>query len=536
MHNGDSSLTKRIDSTVYLAVMLAMLGGAVNAAPEPAQQTPRFDILEYTVSGNTLLERTLIERIVYQHLGEQKGIDDVEKARQALEQAYRDAGYPTVFVDIPEQDVKGGVVRLQVTEGRIERLRITGSRYYSLGKITAEVPSLAAGGIPKMENVQTELEQVNRASPDRSVAPVLRAGKTPGMVEVELKVKDEVPLHGSLEVNNLNTADTTKTRAMGSLRYDNLWQKFHSVSAQYQTAPENTDEVTVIAGTYVMPFIDASSKLAFYAVKSSSDVATVSDLAVIGDGNIYGVRAVFPFAAQADFFHSLTLGADYKDFNESVALQGADTLNTPISYLPFSLRYEAMSRSEAGHSTRFGVGTTFSLRGVGNDQQEFEDKRFLARGNFMHLNADLEHTHTLPRGFSVRGRLEGQLADSPLISNEQYSAGGADSVRGYRESQALGDDGVMGTVEVQTPNLIREGWTWPGDLTALAFLDGASLRVREPLPGQTSSYVLSSAGAGVRFDAWSQLTGSLDLAWPFHANGDIASGEERVHFRLAYEF
>ena len=167
----------------------------------------------------------------------------MEQARQALEQAYRDAGYPTVFVDIPEQDVKGGVVRLQVTEGRIERLRITGSRYYSLGKITSEVPSLAAGGIPKMEQVQTELEQINRASPDRSVAPVLRAGKTPGMVEVELKVKDEVPLHGALEVNNRNTADTTSTRVLGSLRYDNLWQKFHSVSVQYQTAPENTDEV-----------------------------------------------------------------------------------------------------------------------------------------------------------------------------------------------------------------------------------------------------------------------------------------------------
>ncbi|MBI5462533.1 MAG: ShlB/FhaC/HecB family hemolysin secretion/activation protein [Gammaproteobacteria bacterium] len=519
-----------------MAILLAMLGSPVNAAPEPAQQSPHFDILEYTVSGNTLLERTLIERIVYQHLGEQKGIDAVEQARQALEQAYRDAGYPTVFVDIPEQDVQGGVVRLQVTEGRIERLRISGSRYYSLGKITAEVPSLAAGGIPKMENVQAELEQINRASPDRSVAPVLRAGKTPGTVEVELKVKDRVPLHGSLEINNRNTADTTTTRTMGSLRYDNLWQKFHSVSAQYQTAPENTDEVQVFAGTYVMPFLDANSKLAFYAVKSSSDVATVSDLAVIGDGNIYGVRAVFPFAAQADFFHSLTLGADYKDFNESLTLQGSDTLNTPISYLPFSLRYEAMRRSAASHTTRLGVGTTFSLRGVGNDQQEFEDKRFLARNNFMHLNADLEHTQVLSRGFHLRGRIEGQLADSPLISNEQYSAGGADSVRGYRESQALGDDGISGTVELQTANLIREGWTWPGELTALAFVDGASLRVREPLAGQTARYVLSSAGAGLRFDAWSHLTGSLDLAWPFHANGDIEAGEERVHFRLAYEF
>lgn len=527
-------MTKRTHDKVWLLILLGLSGGGAHAAPE-TPTNPGFDVWEYAIEGNSLLERKRIERVVYQHLGEDKNIDDVENARAALGQAYRDAGYPTVFVDIPEQDVKEGVVRLQVTEGRIERLRVTGSRYYSLGKITSEVPSLTAGNIPHMAQVQAELDQLNRASPDRSVAPVLRAGKTPGTVEVELKVQDELPLHGSLEVNNRNSADTTSTRLLGSLHYDNLWQRYHSVSMQYQTAPENTDEVKVLAGTYVMPFIDASSRLAFYAVKSQSDVATVSDLSVIGDGNIYGVRAVFPFPATPDFFHSLTLGADYKDFNESLALQGADTLNTPISYLPFSLRYEAMWRAD-GHSTRLGVGSTLSLRGVGNDQQEFEEKRFLARNNFMHFNASLAHTRELPRGFSVEGRIEGQLADSPLISNEQFAAGGADSVRGYRESQALGDDGVYGSVELQTPSLVREGWKWPDRLIGMAFVDGAKLRVREALPGQEDNFVLSSAGVGLRFTAWSHWDGTLDLAWPFHDSGDIESGEERLHFRVAYEF
>jgi hemolysin activation/secretion protein len=520
---------------VLLVMTLILPAGVVSAAPEPSQATPRFDIWEIAVEGNTLLERGLIERIVYQHLGPQKNIDAVEQARQALEQAYRDAGYPTVFVDIPEQDVKEGVVRLQITEGKIERLRVTGSRFYSLGKITSAVPSLTAGTVPKMAQVQAELEQLNRASPDRSVAPVLRAGKTPGTVEVELKVKDELPLHGSFEVTNRNTADTSSTRTQASLRYDNLWQRYHSISMQYQTAPEAPDEVRVLAGTYVMPFIDATSKLALYAVKSDSDVATVSALSVIGNGTIFGARAVFPFPSQPDFFHSLVLGVDYKDFNESLVLQGADNINTPISYLPWSVRYEGMLRHGA-HSTRFGVGTTFSLRGVGNDQQEFEDKRFLARSNFMHLNVMLAHTHALPQGFSLSGRIEGQLADSPLISNEQFAAGGAESVRGYRESQALGDDGVFGFVELQTPNLIREGWKWPGQLKALMFVDGAKLRVREPLAGQQPDYELSSAGVGLRFDAWSHLTGALDLAWPLQDSGDISAGEERVHFRLAYEF
>lgn len=516
-------------------MLLAMLLWAQGVAAAAAQTAPRFDVWEYAVEGNSLLERQLVERLVYRHLGPGKSIDDVEQARQALEQAYRDAGYPTVFVDIPEQDVRQGVVRLQVTEGRIERLRVTGSRYYSLGKIRAAVPSLAAGSVPKLSQVQAELEQLNRASPDRAVAPVLRAGQTPGTVEVELKVKDALPLHGTLEVNGRNTADTSRSRLLASLRYDNLWQRLHSVSLQYQTAPEEPDEVRVWALTYVMPFLDGSQRLAFYAVKSASDVSTLSDLSVIGDGEIYGVRAVLPFAGTGNFFHSMTLGVDYKDFNESVVLQGADSLATPISYMPFTLRYDVMRRGQAS-GTRFGIGATLSLRGLGNKQQEFEDKRFLARSNFMHLNASLEHTHALPKGFQLLGRLDLQLADSPLISNEQFSAGGADSVRGYYESQALGDDGLSGSLELQSPNLIRAAWKWPAQLTALAFLDGAKLRVREALPEQTDSYVLSSAGAGLRFALWSRLSGSLDLAWPFQDQGVIEAGEQRVHFRLAYEF
>lgn len=107
-------------------------------AAVPADE-PRFDIFEFQVDGNTVLDAEIIERVVYPFLGERRSFQDVEKAQLALQQAYRDRGFGTVTVDLPEQRADTGVIRLQVWEGRIVRTRVTGSRYYSQGYILARV-------------------------------------------------------------------------------------------------------------------------------------------------------------------------------------------------------------------------------------------------------------------------------------------------------------------------------------------------------------------------------------------------------------
>ena len=175
-----------------------------------AQAKPQFDVWEYQIQGNARLDAIDIERAVYAHLGPAKTIDDVEQARAALEKVYRDKGFATVLVDIPEQDVIDGVVFLAVTEGEVERLRVTGSRYFSLGRIKRHVPALAKGEVPYLPEVQRQLADVNRLSPDRTITPVLRPGKTPGKLEVELKVDDQLPLHGEIELNDRFTRDTDR--------------------------------------------------------------------------------------------------------------------------------------------------------------------------------------------------------------------------------------------------------------------------------------------------------------------------------------
>jgi hemolysin activation/secretion protein len=507
---------------------------------EPGSQEPEaaaFDLLELRVKGNNVLESTVIERTVYPFLGPQKTIDTVENARNALEEAYRSKGYQTVVVDIPEQNVENGVVYLQVLEGKVSRLRVKDSRYFSLNKIKAGVPELAEGKVPNLPVMQKQLEELSNQSADRKITPVLRAGETPGTVEVDLKVKDELPLHGKIELNGRNTSSTSRLRLVSSVHYDNLWQRLHSASLMYQVAPENSDEVDVWAGTYVLPIPSTDAKLAFYAVSSSStaQVASAGALSVIGIGEIYGLRLIKPLPGIDSYSHSLTLGADYKNFKEDLNLIGADTIKTPIDYLPFMAQYNASFAGKESEAS-FNLGVNFAIRGLGNDPEEFEQKRFNARPNYAYLTAGAKYSHYLPLEMEVSGRFSAQLSDSPLISNEQFSLGGMDSVRGYFETQALADNGIMGSVELKSPRLTPLSWEYVNKLQALVFVDGGVGTINEAFSGNPQSFSLASAGLGMRFQVWKYLNGVLDLGFPFLDLAPVKAGDPKLHFSVAAEF
>ncbi|MEW6677413.1 MAG: ShlB/FhaC/HecB family hemolysin secretion/activation protein [Pseudomonadota bacterium] len=509
-------------------------------SPSPQAEGEGFDVFEFAVAGNTVLTAGQIEAAVYPFLGEKKTIQDVEAARAALEKAYQEGGYPTVFVDIPEQEVDRGVVRLRVSEGQVERLRVSGARYYSLGRIKSRAPDLAEGVVPYFPEVQKQLASVNKSA-DRRVTPVMRPGRTPGKVEVDLKVEDRLPLHGNVELNDRYSANTTKSRLNLNLRYDNLWQKEHGLALGLQTAPEDLDESKVLSLTYTWP-LDNGHYLAAYGVVSESDVAAVGDVNVVGNGRIAGLRYIIPLPQRPGYFHSLTLGMDYKDFDETTVLQGTDSSNTPISYLPFSLGYDGTLQGSRSQ-TQFSAALNFAFRGLADDEveclpgifvNEFACKRYLGRANYAYLRLDLKHTHTFDGGWSLFGRGAVQVANSPLISNEQFTAGGVDSVRGYTESAAAGDEGLAWGLELRTPSLAAKLSPRLEEFNLYAFVEGASLGIQEPLPGQTDRFDLLAAGLGLRFKDSAGLYGSLDWAQPHEDAGQIQAGDDRFHLRLGY--
>jgi hemolysin activation/secretion protein len=511
----------------------AILPGVAAAQPGAAA-LPRFDVLEYEVRGASLLPPVAIEQAVLPYLGPGRTLEDVESARTALERTYREAGYITVLVDIPEQKVDGGVVVLAVTEAPVTRTRVVGARYFSQGHILATAPGLAEGAVPYAPDVQEQLAKLNRSA-DRRVVPVLRPGRLPGTTEVDLQVEDRSPFHGGIELNNRYSPNTTPLRAIGTLRYDNLWQRNHSISLQYQTSPEDTQEVRVLSGSYAWP-LEHNRTLVFYAVDSQSNVATsVAGTTVIGKGQIYGLRLSLPLAPVGTYAQAVTLGVDRKDLGENLRSPGTPGVQTPITYTPFLVSYLA-SRPDASGITEGGAGLVFSIRGLGNDEIEFENRRFKAQSNFLIFKWELARTQRLPRGFALYGRVDGQVANQPLVPNEQYVAGGIDNVRSYLEANALGDNAFHTTVELRTPRLLPEERAQVTELYALAFVDDARVTLRDPLPQQRDSFTLTGTGVGFRLKGFGGLRVRADVGYAWRDVAPTQAGTVRLQFVAAYDF
>jgi hemolysin activation/secretion protein len=123
--------------------------------------------------------------------------------------------------------------------------------------------------------------------------------------------------------------------------------------------------------------------------------------------------------------------------------------------------------------------------------------------DFRVLLAQFSYARRLDRnGLELRARVAGQVADSLLYSGERFAAGGEYTVRGYRETLVLADQGANASVELARPFSLTggrrdaSGVDW-GAFLVTAFVDGAVLRnVDGPRPAPDE---LASAGVSL---AW----------------------------------
>jgi len=393
---------------------------------------------------------------------------------------------------------------------------------------------LQEGAVPNFNDVTRDLVTLNQLA-DRQVTPALTAGRLPGTVDVDLNVKDSPPLHGTLEINNRYSADTTALRINASINYDNLWQLGHSIGTSFQIAPEDPSEVEVYSGYYLahVPGVDGLS-LMLTGTKQDSDVSTLGGIGVAGRGDTVGLRAIFTLPGRKGFYHSLSLGLDYKHFEQDVLISGADT-TTPITYYPLSAAYSATWLGK-GYETDLDATVNLGLRGIGSSEEEFDNNRHGADGDFAYFRGDLSHTRDLPEGFQIFGKVQGQAADEPLINSEQFSGGGLGSVRGYLESEVLADNALLGSVELRTPSL----GDWMGkavdDWRVYVFSDGGLLTINDPLPEQQQKFTLASVGAGTRVKFVDHVNGSLDAGVPLLAGVQTSPDDILLTFRVWADF
>lgn len=535
-------LHDRFNATVRVSAFLLILFIVVPIAFAQGTESigdTGFEIRAYEITGNTLLPPEALQRVVEPFTGPRKTAADVEQARDALEKLYHDAGYPAVMVNIPEQTLAEGVIKLQVIESRIGKVKITGNRYFTMEKVMRDLPSFTPGGMLYLPKVHEEIGRLNR-SRDIKVEPSITPGREIGTIDVELKIEDRLPLHGHIELNNRASHDTSELRVNAMIRYDNLWQKEHSIALQYQTSPQKPSEVQVIGVSYVLPSPWVRDHLfAFYGIWTDSDTAFGEGFTVIGSGQIFGIRYVLPLPAYRLYNHTLTLGADYKHFVEDIGFttETGQTTKTPISYLPFSLSYNSYLPDTWGGVTQLSAGLNFSIRGFVSRESEFELKRYKGTANYAFATLGVQRTQKLPLHLGLVLKLDAQVSDQPLINNEQYSAGGMESVRGYKESEALGDSAVQCTVEISFPDPVEKSGlvSWL-HMTPFIFYDVAKLTIRDPLPEQDDNITLQGTGFGVRGSLFKNIEFEVAAAVALASTDRIGSGDWRAYFKLQTVF
>jgi hemolysin activation/secretion protein len=531
---------------ISIAAGLCMAGGAALAVP-PAQHAAEanFDLNEIRVDGSTVLPQEQVEEVVYPFLGPGKTAKDVEAARAALQDAYKNAGYVTVSVGPGRWvDRGGGVISLAVLERRVGRLRVMHARYFVPDAVRAGAPSLAPGTVPNMKQVTQDLVGLNQL-PDRTVQPSLRPGRRPDLVDVDLDVADTLPVHGTLELNNRYNADTTPLRVDASLTYDNFFQRGDSATVSYSVAPQDVRDAEIESASYLFHIPDSKMSLLFTYLHSNSNVIALGTTDVAGRGDTAGFRLLIPLGTTTDgaggsFTHSFSVGWDYKKFYELDTFMTNDTFTrAPDTYYPLNAAYAA-NWTGPKSTTDVNLSLEVGLNHLGSQTAQFDNKRYLAVPGFSVFRATVTREQDLPDDVQLWGSLSSQVSNTPLVSSEQFGLGGADSVRGYLEAEALGDYGVSLQTELRSPDLKKylekklggalHSWRFH------LFGDTGVAGIRDATGGQRTSSGFSSVGVGTRVNLWGYLNGAVQDAQLLNNGPDSRAGTNRVLFRVYGEF
>ncbi|MGC4097960.1 MAG: ShlB/FhaC/HecB family hemolysin secretion/activation protein [Nitrospira sp.] len=547
---------------------------AINA--ELDVQEVRFAITTFLVDGNTIFEEVKIDRLLESYKGAERQMKDVEEARAQLEKMYHQAGYPTVLVNLPEQTIENGVVRLQVVEGHLLAITVTGNEHYSWSNIRTKLPSLTPGALIYEPTFVKELATVN-GNPDVNVTPLLKPGSVPGTVDLELKVKDRLPVHGKLEADNRGTITTPRNRLVAEVQHTNVFGNDEILTFNTVQTPQDWGAIQNYGGSFVYPVIWPNHLLTVYASKSESNsvlaggaitVGGGGDIAIAGNATIVGVRYMFPLFPGREQTHQLSIGLDYKRLEKtSATFPGGETavVLSPVQYLPASIGYSGF------YPDRFGVTkASFTAKGYvagvipgghkedfGGDSVDKSDpllnigkkpgNRQGSTGTFAVLQGGVGRSQPLPGGFTLDLHTNGQWASQPLIPAEQFFAGGFDTVRGYIQFEAIGDHAIRGRAELTTPELLkvpidriwqrRRSSDFTLRLRFATFYDAAQIWVAQAPTGQASKFRLEGVGFGIRMK-FPKDVGQLvlDSGWALRDTLNTKRGENFVHFSVGLAF
>lgn len=507
-----------------------------------ANDALHFRIAGYQVTGNSLLGTERLKTVVKPYTGDGKDFATIQQAVAAIYDAYNAAGYQTVKVVIPEQEMKDGIVRLQVIESRLTTVVVQGNRFFSTRNILNSIPAARKGMVPNSNDISENLRIANENFAKQTQV-TFRPGDKEGEVEGVARVTDKESGRFITMLDNTGTTETGRARLGVVYQNTNVMDRDHQAMVMYQTSPQHLSRVKVFSAQYRIPLYDWDSYLDFGGGYSSVNSGTINTAAgnysVAGSGRNYNLRLTRLLPRIATYDQRLGFGFDSRRFNNDVKFAGTSMSLVPsIEVHPLSLVYQGALR-DAGQSWDVTVSYVKNrpygtLGNAAAFSQPFQ--RYRANPYYSLWRLGVNYGYVFASEWATRIQFSGQQTRDALVPGEQFGAGGVESVRGFNEREQSNDIGRRASMEILTPGKSGPEGGWLTGAKGAVFYDWATLKRNLPLPGEAVTSTLSSAGVGLRFALGKQGSAKLDAAQVIKGDGVRKSGSRMIHAALIYAF
>lgn len=461
---------------------------------------------------------------------------------------FREHDRPLVDVVVPEQDVTSGTVQIVVVEFRVGAVAAEGNRWFSDDLLTSQIRT-RPGERVRASTMLEDIDWLNR-NPFRHTDLVYQRGAEPGTTDVVLRTADRFPVRVFGGYENTGTAATGRDRLFAGFNWGNAFWADQQISYQISASPDLLDRglrgpggdprSVTHAGSWFVP-LPWRHTLTVFGSYTETHPDLGSGFDQTGRSSQISARYAVPLPNLGTIRHELQGGVDWKRSNNNLDFGGSSVFRSSTDIAQAVLAYSASRPDESG-ATALNASLFHSPGGIGdrNSDRVFRTSRAGADARYSYARLGVDRLTRLPADLSWLVRGQAQLSSGNLLPSEQLSLGGNASVRGYAESEVLGDQGLLLSTELRSPetSLARLfGERDLGDsLQGLVFADYGVASQRHRQAGDDRHTVVLGVGPGLRYSLPPYVT--LKLDWGFQLRqtnmGENRFGRPHLGLSIAY--
>lgn len=487
----------------------AQVEGAQQGGQEEAGAAVKFNLTSVTTDKSSILTDEDIDSVTKDYIGKEITIQDLYKIVSAINEKYAAGGYLTCRAFLAPQTIKQGAVHITLIEGRTGQIVVQGNKSTKTKYITNRL-HLTKDNIDNINDLNKDLLLFN-ASNDVQLRISMQAGAEPGTTDYVIGAYE--PKQHNFTVYGDNAGSDTSGEWRGGLFYTN--RSLTGVRDNLSLSTMMSEGTKVFSTSYTRPIGRSGTKLGInYSANSVHIIdGDLEDLEVRGHSTAYGVQLIQPLVVTERIRTEATL--DYSRQNSQTDFMGihwVDDTTKGVTAAYSVTNYGDSSIIYQRHGYRFGDFE--DIEGEGKSFGKYTFSGFYQKA--------------YTSGQMLSARLDGQWSgNNYLNSSEQFYIGGANSVRGYKESLLGGDHGYAASVEYTMP--LDKGRT----TSAFIFADYGEVLGDSAF----DDHVLAGTGFGLRTTISQKVFLSATLGVPLRRdiNGTEVS-KTRIHCLLSGQF